>query len=72
MNTTDNHFLLLYYHHIHQHGSRIFPYFNFDNMKFVAYRIKGIENSLKKNIKVKARKAKAAIKKFGGSKEGKT
>ena len=57
------HLCLLYRHHLHWNGSRILPYFYFNNMKFVAERIKIIAKSSMDNIKVNMKKVKAAKKK---------
>ena len=56
----NNHIRLLHCHHLHWHGIGIFPYFDFDNMKSVADRIKGLQNSLMNKIEVKMKNVKAA------------
>ena len=55
-----NHFCLFHCHHLHQHGSRVFPFFDFDNTKFVANRIKVLTRYAMNKIKVKMKKVKVA------------
>ena len=49
----DNHVCLLHRHHILWHGSRIFTYFDLDDMNFVKDRIKVIAMTKMENIEVK-------------------
>ena len=68
----DNYLHLFHFNHRHCHGSRVFPYFDFDNMKFVADSIKRLAKLLMKKIKVKLREFKATRKKIGGREKLKT
>ena len=55
-----NHLRILHRHHLHWHGDKIFPYFDFENMKFVKDRIKGITKTMMDKIKAKTKEAMAA------------
>ena len=45
-----NHLRYVNRHHLLRHGDRIFPYFDFDNVKFVKDRIKRIAKTKMDNI----------------------
>ena len=45
LNMADNYLCYLHCHHLLRHGDRIFPYFYFENMKFVKDRIRGISRT---------------------------
>ena len=49
----NNHLCYLHRHHILRHRSRIFLYFDFENMKFLKDSIKGVAKKKMDNIEVK-------------------
>ena len=59
LNMEDNHLCYLLWNNLLRDGSRIFPYFDFDNMNFVKYRIKGIARKKMENIEVKIKEVMA-------------
>ena len=59
----NNHLCLSHRHYILRHVSRIFPYFEFENMKIVKYRIKGIAKKNMDKTEVKIKEAMAARRK---------
>ena len=64
MNTpkmADNHLCILHFHHINWNRSRFFPYFDFDNMKFVAEKIRGLSKYSMKKIEAKMSNVKVSI-----------
>ena len=61
---TNNNLRLLHRHHLLQHGSRNFPYFDFDNTNFVKDRIKGIPKKKMDKIEVKIKEVMKARRNF--------
>ena len=56
----DNHICIIHPHHIHRHGGKLFPCFDFENMNFVKNRIKGIAKTKMNKIEAKTKEVMAA------------
>ena len=55
-----NHLCILHPHHLHRNDEKFFPFSDFENMKFVKDRIKGITKTMMDKIKAKTKEAMAA------------